>query len=192
MNKRISGWEMFVRFGIVVTTIAACIAIYAFVSPYLPNIRITPPNPNVQASNSQPSVTVSATNANGTPMGINVVQGQQLTFHASGYWCSRGIKQDGSASCGGPEGIRPAGPGETDLVLPNQLVGLLIGRIGTWVFPIGSSTQITAQASGQLYLLMNDRTCCYADNSGQVTASIAISGAPGADIFLLAPFNTGT
>ncbi len=146
-----------------------------------------PPTPtNIPQST---SVTVSATNANGTPTGINVVQGQSLTFHASGYWCSGGIKQDGSASCGGPEGIRPADPGETDLVLPNQLVGLLLGRIGTWVFPIGSSTQITAQASGQLYLLMNDRICCYADNSGQVIASITRSGASFAKVFLLAPGN---
>ena len=123
------------------------------------------------------TVNVLATNANGTPTGINVTKGQPLTFQASGYWCSGGIKQDGSPSCGGPEGIRPADPGETvDLVLPNQLIGLLIGRIGNWVFPIGSSAQIVAQASGQLYLLMNDRTCCYADNSGQVSVTVSVGG----------------
>ena len=123
------------------------------------------------------SVNVSATNSTGTPTGITVDLGQTVSIQASGFWCSGGIKNDGSASCGGPQGIRPFNPGEeVDLILPNELIGLLIGRIGNWYFPIGSSRQVSAQASGQLFLLMNDRTCCYADNSGQVTATIT-SGA---------------
>ena len=50
-RKRSGGWELFVRFSIVLGAIAACVTIYAFASPYLSTISINPPSPNVRASN---------------------------------------------------------------------------------------------------------------------------------------------
>jgi hypothetical protein len=113
----------------------------------------------------------------GVDTGLAVHRGQPITISASGTWCN-GWYPVGSAPCAGPDGIRPAGPGETDdLVLLNQPIGLLIGRVGGWVFPIGSHAVVKMQASGELELLMNDRApCCYIDNSGSVTASVRRGG----------------
>lgn len=118
---------------------------------------------------------VDANNSSGTAVG-SVRRSQRILIRASGSWCSGGIKAPGVASCGGPEGIRPAGPGEkNDLMLKGQPVGILIGRIGNWVFPIGNNTTIIAQADGPLSLLMNDRQRYYFDNSGSISVEVEVN-----------------
>ena len=42
---------------------------------------------------------------------------------------------------------------------------------GPW-FKIGEQARVTAQTNGELFLLFNDRPCCYGDNSGAVTVTI--------------------
>lgn len=116
------------------------------------------------------SLSVDANNPSGTA--IQVRRGQTLTIKASGFWCSGGIKAPGVASCGGPEGIRPAGRGEDDLILNEEQVGTLIARIGDNVVPIRDNTTITIQSNGNLSLLMNDRHNYYHDNSGTITVEI--------------------
>ena len=55
------------------------------------------------------------------------VQGGDVVVSASGNWCSGGIKNDGSPSCGGPGGIRPPNPGESgDLLVPSAKIGVLV------------------------------------------------------------------
>lgn len=122
-----------------------------------------------------PVFKVEAANSRGTQIGITVRRGDRLTFRAYGSWCSGGIKAPGIASCGEPEGIRPAGQGEEyDLVLKDYPVGMLIGRIDNWIFPVGNGTTIIAQADGTLLLLMNDRYNYYADNSGVIRVEFEI------------------
>ena len=104
----------------------------------------------------------------------DVTKGGDVVVSASGNWCSGGIKNDGSPSCGGPGGIRPPNPGESgDLLVPSAKIGVLVGRIGTgsW-FAIGSSKHFTASAKGTLTVAMNDRACCFGDNSGDVTVTV--------------------
>src|SRR5262249_53565353 len=61
---------------------------------------------------------------------------------------------------------------ELPVVLSGYPFGKLIGRVGSWVFPVGKGAKLTAQQDGELRLLMNDRIGYYGDNSGalRVTA----------------------
>jgi hypothetical protein len=54
-------------------------------------------------------------------------------------------------------------------------MGTLIGRIGDgdW-FVIGEFTDFTAESSGDLVLVMNDRACCYSDNSESITGMVRV------------------
>jgi PKD repeat protein len=56
----------------------------------------------------------------------------------------------------------------------------LVGRIGTagTPFMIGTSTQVTASATGQLYLAPNDDWYLAWDNSGSLSVSVCSGGAP--------------
>jgi hypothetical protein len=106
--------------------------------------------------------------ASGTPTGFTVCAGQQLSFEATGNWCWGGVPD-----CSGPDGTpgRPQ-PGELPVTKPGSYFGALIGRVGGSVFHIGSSANISAPASGELELLMNDNVNSYADNSGQLLVTI--------------------
>ncbi len=106
-------------------------------------------------------------------VGPSVKAGQQVKIAASGTWCMGGSGQ--TAECGPTTGIRWANPPETDVVLPSAQIGTLLARIGTsgW-FAVGSSVSFTASAAGPLGLLFNDRSCCYADNSGTISATISL------------------
>src|SRR5581483_152266 len=57
----------------------------------------------------------------------------------------------------------------------------LLGRVGNWTFLIGSGTTVSAQASGQLALLMNDFPNAYRDNGARtpVTATVSLTPAGG-------------
>ena len=78
-----------------------------------------------------------------------------------------------TAECGSAQGIRRANPVELPLILDSAKIGALIGRVGNgpW-FKIGEQARVTAQTNGELFLLFNDRPCCYGDNSGHVRVNI--------------------
>jgi hypothetical protein len=97
-----------------------------------------------------------------------------LRISSTGSWCTGGAKEDGSPSCGGPEGIRPANAGETDVQSPDAFIGTLIGRwdLGPW-FVIGNAATVTVpQGAYGLRLACNDRRLYYYDNSGEVSVLI--------------------
>jgi hypothetical protein len=121
------------------------------------------------------TVTIPGTSEAGVAV-FAVRAGTVIHVRASGTWGSGGIKQDGTASRGDPGGIRPADPGETDdLMLLGYPIGLLIGRVGAWLFPIGASADLACQQDGTLWLLMNDRKGFYGDNDGSVTATVWVT-----------------
>ena len=117
------------------------------------------------------SLVVQALNQNRTPTGVVVRRGQQLFIEAKGEWCMGGIPP--TAECGSAQGIRQANPVELPLILNSAKIGALLGRVGNgpW-FKIGEQARVTAQTNGELFLLFNDRPCCYGDNSGHVRVNI--------------------
>ncbi len=118
------------------------------------------------------TVAVQASNESGTRTGITVQRGQTLSIVASGVWC-----MGGGVECGSPNGIRYHAQGrEACPVVCTSMMGTLLGRVGSWVFPIGSSNQIVSQADGELVLLFNDIPGTYLDNTGAVTVQVNVSG----------------
>ncbi len=107
-----------------------------------------------------------------TPTGIQVRQGERVTFQASGQ-----IRYAPEAnSTVGPNG----GPARRDISeqfpLPTVPVGALIARVGnSQPFLIGDFTQpLTMPESGQLYLGINDSI--YGDNTGNFTVQVNPAG----------------
>jgi hypothetical protein len=63
--------------------------------------------------------------------------------------------------------------------LPSALEGLLVGQVGTAVFPIGDGAAVPAGATGRLYLSINDDTtdeygAGFTDNEGSMLVEIAV------------------
>jgi hypothetical protein len=85
-----------------------------------------------------------------------------------GPYCS-----DANGTPGRPIAIEMA-----DTVIPTSFFGTLIGNINGTYFPIGSPATITMPAAGTLILLMNDRTCCYYDNSGSISVTVTQTPPP--------------
>jgi hypothetical protein len=104
--------------------------------------------------------------------GPTLQAGNVVTVKASGIWC-----MGGDTECGGADGIRFADVvKETDMVLASSKMGTLLGQFGSDTpFPLGSSATFTAQTSGTLKLLFNDRRCCYGDNTRSLTVQIWIN-----------------
>lgn len=131
------------------------------------------------AQTTQKTVTVAATAKPplGVDTGISVDSGDTMSFNASGNWCLGSPPVDQGYDCGGPEGWHIANAQETGALLPSVKLGTLIGTIGGsgQYFAIGSSSILTAQNSGELYLLINDRYNYYFDNGGSVTVNISVS-----------------
>ena len=94
---------------------------------------------------------------------LTVRSGERLVFNGRGDIM---IAPGASSGVGGNPALHGRYP------LPNAPAGALIGRVGQWVFHIGSNAQpITMNASGRLYLGINDDN--FRDNSGTYTVSIA-------------------
>jgi hypothetical protein len=65
---------------------------------------------------------------------------------------------------------------EPDVVLPSAEIGALIAHIGSGpLFLVGPSSSFTADRTGQLVLLFNDRACCNGDNSGSIQVVVTVS-----------------
>jgi hypothetical protein len=106
-------------------------------------------------------------NQNWTATGITVQKGDLLTFSSSGQIQLSSNAND-VATVNGATSNRLA-PGSA---LPGTLAGALIGKIGNGhPFGIGSATSITAPATGQLFLGVNDDS--FGDNQGSFQVSVA-------------------
>lgn len=113
----------------------------------------------------------------GIDAGIWVNAGDTMSFGASGNWCLGSPPVDQGYDCGDPRGWHIANAQETGALLSTAKLGTLIGTIGGTgrYFAIGGSNTLTAQDSGELYLLINDRRDYYFDNGGSVTVNVAVS-----------------
>ena len=107
--------------------------------------------------------------APGTNTTIAVTSGNDIQFSASGLWAISAVSGNF-----GPDG--KGDPADPSFLLPSGQQGELIGRIGTtgsW-FSVGSSASISAPATGDLYMTMNDVTGSFGDNTGSVEVEVTI------------------
>ena len=131
------------------------------------------PTPTPRPAGISAKFTVPALSSTGI-RALNLTAGQQIIVTASGIWCMGG--SGATAECGGPAGIRSGHSDEPDVVLPSAKIGAVIAHIGSGpLFLVGASSSFTANRSGQLVLLFNDRACCYSDNSGSIQAVVSVS-----------------
>lgn len=124
------------------------------------------------------SVEVEAISAAGVPAGLAVHRGDVIKFDAPGTWCF-GVPLNCTNADGDPG--RPA-PEECCAALQGGHFGELIGRVGNWLFPIGSHATVTVLQDGELLLLMNDRDGSYGDNGGSLTVQIGVPAASGVPV----------
>jgi hypothetical protein len=147
--------------------------------------------PSAQASTAT-TVTVPADVGVPGTATLQVDLGDSITVSATGTITGAGSAHyghQGAAPCGpgspstlpdGSEFLNPPTscgtvPAGTNAPMPNQPVGILIGRIGwdggtsTW-FVIGLGDTFTASHDGNLHLLYNDSV--YSDNTGHYTATV--------------------
>jgi hypothetical protein len=78
----------------------------------------------------------------------------------------------------GPDGGFAVDPARASLFpLPSVLGGALVGKVGPAGAPflVGASLDLSAPASGNLFLAMNDDQGMLKDNQGFVTVSISIA-----------------
>ena len=116
-------------------------------------------------------VTVQAANQTPTRTGVTVQSGQRVQFVASGSWCMGG--RPPTAECGSPAGIRAANIVELPLILNSAPLGALIGRVGNGPWFIARLDEpINVPNAGEIFLVFNDRPCCYGDNSGAVSVTV--------------------
>jgi hypothetical protein len=134
-------------------------------------IMSKPANLNTVATTGQVAPSGNTFSVNGnqdwTATGITVTKGQVLNFSSSGEIQLSPDPND-TASVDGAKCARLA----PRAAMPRTPAGALIGRIGNTPFAIGSRTTITAPASGQLFLGINDDG--FSDNQGafQVTVTV--------------------
>jgi hypothetical protein len=134
-------------------------------------IMSRPANTNAVATTGQVAANGNTFTVNGnqdwTATGITVTKGQILTVSSSGQIQISPDSNDTATVDGARSGrLAPRA------AMPQIPAGALIGRIGNTPFAIGSRTTITAPASGQLFLGINDDG--FTDNQGsfQVTVNV--------------------
>lgn len=110
---------------------------------------------------------LAANSANAT--GILVEPGDEIVFTATGEWKYTG----GYFDIVGPNGIPET---RTDGLAPGLRRLALVGRVGDsdW-FLVGAEATITAPASGEIFLAMNDSY--FRDNQGSLTVEITVEDA---------------
>ncbi len=105
--------------------------------------------------------------------GVTVTAGQAATISVGGTqtWVNGG---QAFTAAGNPSDIT-SGP---NVPMPGARRLALVGRIGTAGTPflVGTSTQVTASATGQLYLAPNDDWYVIGDNSGSLSVSVCAGG----------------
>lgn len=122
----------------------------------------------VTGGGSTDNITLNATESN-YDTGIAITSGDSIAITATGTWCYSGM-----AGCGDADGA--GGPLNPSAQMPLELLGTLIGKIGsggTW-FKVGTSYSGTAPATGNLFLADNDSA--HLDNTGSLSITVAING----------------
>jgi hypothetical protein len=106
--------------------------------------------------------------------------GFDVGIHATGTAITAPINWYGSGARSGPAGQEtncidmPGGEPEYICALAGYPYGMLIGRVGNNVFPIGDDASFTLPASGWLYLAVNDYLGTYWDNKGEFNVLIQL------------------
>jgi len=136
-------------------------------------IMSRPANTNAVATTGQVAPNGNTFTVNGnqdwTATGITVTKGQRLPFSASGQVQISPDAND-TASVDGARSGRLA----PRAAMPRIPAGALIGRIGNTPFAIGSRTTVTAPATGQLFLGINDDG--FSDNQGSFQVTVNVGG----------------
>jgi serine/threonine protein kinase len=105
--------------------------------------------------------------------GIEIEEPQIIKLEASNW-----IVLDESgivATMSGPMGLESCKKQDLQCTLPEARLGALIGRIGDGEpFVIGTYSQLTADASGELFLRVNDIEGKYLDNRGNYRVKITV------------------
>jgi hypothetical protein len=123
-----------------------------------------------------------------TSSGVRLRKGIKYRVSASGEWHMGGF-------CGrsGPSGLGSNSPlcfsFIPPFVLPQHQIGTLLGKIGQdgRPFAVGESLEFEAERDGTLYLRSNDPKGMTWDNSGQVTAKVALAAPPAPPPVAVAP-----
>ncbi|NUM46034.1 MAG: hypothetical protein HUU38_15110 [Anaerolineales bacterium] len=127
-------------------------------------------SPNIRHVSSFTTITQVDAEQTWQATSITVTTEQTIRFEVvSGLWThwigtvpyNNGV--GGDYICGNPGCVEP---------LPTAPTGALIGKIGNYIFHIGSGTTITLQESGLLYLRINDEDNGLYDNDGILTVSV--------------------
>jgi len=106
--------------------------------------------------------------------------GIEIGIHTTGMVATAPISGYGSGAKSGPAGQEtictdaPGGEPEYICALDGYPFGMLVGRIGNTVFPIGDDSTITLLDSGWLYLAVNDYLGTYWDNNGEFNVLIQL------------------
>jgi hypothetical protein len=120
---------------------------------------------------------------------------QTVVFGAGGSTGTRLINANGVGDFGIPPGLDGTQPASSDSVIPGTIRLALIGKTGGTnavgdgtPIPegvagkgpgfVGTSYNQVIPTSGELFLGLNDETCCFFDNSGSFTVTITVN-APG-------------
>ncbi|MCC6657908.1 MAG: caspase family protein [Rhodocyclaceae bacterium] len=114
-----------------------------------------------------------------TSSGVRLRKGVKYRVSASGEWHMGGF-------CGrsGPSGVGSNSPlcfsFIPPFILPQHQVGTLIGKIGHdgRPFAVGEQIEFEADRDGTFYLRHNDPKGLISDNTGQVTAKVALAAPP--------------
>ena len=99
--------------------------------------------------------------------------GASFGIHTTGTAITGPINWYGSGARSGPGGQATPCANVTGVeheyicALEGAPFGMLVGRVGNTVCPIGDATTITLPASGFLYLAVNDYLGTYWDNNGE-------------------------
>ena len=136
-------------------------------------VSVAPPcTPTTSVVLSQPSPQTLAAMWQGT--GTSITAGQTVTITVAGTqtWANGGQSY---TAAGNPNDLTAG----VNVPMPGAPRMALVGRIGTTGTPflIGTSSQFTAQATGQLFLAPNDEWYLLWDNSGSLSVSICTSSA---------------
>lgn len=173
-KRRIPGWAWAVgSLALLAVITVGTIGLFRPRSSFpTPAIFTSTPNPTASGGIAETTIAV-VVSAHGDwqDTDLYVQKGQIVQFHTSGEWC-----WGWTVDCSSPEGT-PGRPNadECCATLKTEPFGKLIGRIGSWMFPIGGQATVTASESGEIQLRMNDRIGYYEDNTGSLFVEIITS-----------------
>lgn len=118
----------------------------------------------------------------------------EMVLHATVIWMDTGLNLDGTL----PVEVQAAGQwtanpatgmvdanGHTDLIakpgysLPGHVEGLLVGKIGETVFPLGVKNTVPSNLTGEMYISINDDVngqygAGFPDNQGMLQITIKV------------------